>query len=117
MGLNLLTYAIWSVIGVGLGVLIRSQIGATVTATVLYLPGTYLSFLAIFGIHYLIDKDWVFKAAIVLPTVASGQLTTGNLDINGVFLPDRWVAGSVLLGWGVLFGMIGTVITRRRDVS
>jgi ABC-type transport system involved in multi-copper enzyme maturation permease subunit len=117
MGLNLLTYAIWSVIGVGLGVLIRSQIGATVTATVLYLPGTYLSFLAIFGIHYLIDKDWVFKAAVILPTLASGQLIDGHLDINGVFLPGRWVAGAVLIGWGLLFGLIGTLITRRRDIS
>jgi hypothetical protein len=37
--LNLTAYANWAVFGVGLGALIRSQLGATVTATVLYLAG------------------------------------------------------------------------------
>jgi ABC-type transport system involved in multi-copper enzyme maturation permease subunit len=117
LGLNLLTYLVWTIIGIGLGVLIRSQIGATITATVLYLPGLYLSFIAIFLIHYLIKQDWVFKAAIILPTIASNQLTTGGLDINGVFLPGRWVAAAVLIGWGLLFGIVGTLITRKRDIS
>jgi hypothetical protein len=90
---------------------------ATITATVLYLPGTYLSFIAIFGLHYLIDRDWVFKAAIALPVIASTQLISGNLDINGVRLAGRVVACAVLIGWGLLFGVVGTLITRRRDIS
>src|SRR5205085_6262527 len=39
--LNLLVYALWAVFGIGIGVLIRSQIGATITAAVLYTVGTY----------------------------------------------------------------------------
>jgi len=117
MGLNLFTYVVWMIIGIGLGVLIRSQIGATITATVLYLPGLYLSLLAVVLLHLVIDSDLVYKAAILMPTIASGQLTTGNIDINGVHLAGRWVAAAVLIGWGLLFGLLGTLITRRRDIS
>src|SRR5262249_16357335 len=37
MLLNLLAFVIWAVLGIGLGVLIRSQLGATITAAVSYL--------------------------------------------------------------------------------
>jgi ABC-type transport system involved in multi-copper enzyme maturation permease subunit len=117
MALNLLTYVIWTIIGIGLGVLIRSQIGATITATILYLPGTYLSILAIVGIHQLIDSDWVYKAAILLPTIASTTLTTGTVDIAEVHMPGRWTAFVVLLGWGLAAAGVGTLITRKRDIS
>lgn len=117
MSLNLLTYVIWTIIGIGLGVLIRSQIGATVTATILYLPGTYLSFIAIAGIYYLIKEDWVYKAGIALPTIASSTLTQGALDVGETVLPGRLVAFFVLLGWGVLAATIGILITRKRDIS
>ena len=35
--MNLLAYVIWAVLGVGLGVLIRSQLGATLTGAAFYL--------------------------------------------------------------------------------
>jgi len=38
--LNLLAYAIWTILGVGIGTLIPSQLGAVITAAVLYLVGT-----------------------------------------------------------------------------
>jgi hypothetical protein len=31
--------------------------------------------------------------------------------------PPWWVGGLVLLGYGVLAGTVGTVLTRRRDIS
>ena len=37
--MNLLAFVLWAVLGVGLGVLIRSQIGAMVTGALLYLIG------------------------------------------------------------------------------
>jgi ABC-type transport system involved in multi-copper enzyme maturation permease subunit len=117
MALNLLVYVAWAIMGVGFGVLIRSQVGATVTATVLYLPGQYLSLIAIAALHYLIKKAWVYKAAILLPAVASNQLVTGNMNIDTTPLPGRWVALAVLLVWGVGAGTIGTLITRKRDIS
>jgi len=37
--LNLAAYTVWAVFGIGFGALVRNQLGATVSATVLYLVG------------------------------------------------------------------------------
>jgi hypothetical protein len=31
--------------------------------------------------------------------------------------PPWWVGALVLIGWGVVMGLIGTLITRKRDIA
>ncbi|MFC4147100.1 ABC transporter permease [Micromonospora mangrovi] len=113
IGLNALAYLLWSVLGVGLGVLIRSQIGATVTGILLYLGGTIgagiaLSLLAAkFG-------DWINKLQLLVPSLASGLMVSGA-DIPGQ--PPRWAGAAVLIGYAVVAGAIGVLTIRRRDIS
>ncbi|MPZ27651.1 MAG: ABC transporter permease subunit [Micromonosporaceae bacterium] len=112
--LNLLAYALWGVLGVGLGVLIRSQIAATVTATVLYLIGTTAVTILVTLLQDWLGWEWIDEVQYAVPSVAS------TLMVSGTSLPGQppyWVGAVILVGWAVVTGTIGTMITRRRDVS
>ncbi|MEV7331300.1 ABC transporter permease [Micromonospora sp. NPDC093244] len=113
IGLNLLAYLLWAVFGVGIGVLIRSQIGATVTGILLYLGG---SIGAIFVIAILADRwgDWINNLQLLVPSLASSLMVTGA-DIPGN--PPRWAGAAVLIGYAVVTGVVGSLLMRRRDIS
>jgi ABC-2 type transport system permease protein len=113
---NLLAYLLWAVFGFGLGTLIRSQIGSTVTAMIVYLIG-YAGGIAAFILirTFVIHKDGVLTAAVILPPIASQIMIS----------PDKlypqsaawWVGALVMGGWGLLAGLAGILLTRRRDIS
>jgi ABC-2 type transport system permease protein len=114
--LNLAAYAIWAVFGIGFGALIRSQLGATVTAAVLYLVGTALASVVFELINtYLIKKDWVLTAQVIVPSVASAIMISPTKTFTQS--PAQWVGAAVLIGYGVIAGAAGTLILRRRDVQ
>ncbi len=114
--LNLAAYAIWAVFGVGFGALIRSQIGATITATVLYLLGTTVAQIVFQLIHsFLIKKDWVLTAQVIVPAIASSIMISPAKTFEQS--PPQWVGAVVLIGYGIIAGLIGTMILRKRDVS
>ncbi len=114
--INLAVFALWAVFGVGLGVLIRSQIGATVTATLAYVVGTQVAFIITFLIHqFWIKKDWVLTLQVLVPARAA------EIAISPTKLyeqsPPEWVGAAVLVGYGILLALIGTSLMRRRDIS
>ena len=60
---------------------------------------------------------WDF--VVVLPGVASFIMVSAERlqfgpDSTG---PPWWVGALVLLGYGVVAGVVGTLITRKRDIS
>jgi len=113
---NLMVFALWGVFGVGLGVLIRSQIGATITAALLYVIGTQLAQLVFFLIRqFLIKKDGVLTAMVIVPATAA-QIAVSAVQAFPQ-APPWWVGALVLLGYGVVTGLIGIAIMRRRDIS
>jgi ABC-2 type transport system permease protein len=113
IGLNALAYAVWAILGVGTGVLIRSQLAATLT-----LAGTYLIGTSGLGLVFTLLADkvagWVDNLQVLIPTVAS-QLMISGTELPGN--PPRWVGAVVLLGYALVSGLLGTAITRRRDIS
>jgi ABC-2 type transport system permease protein len=119
IGINLLMFALWGVFGIGLGALLRSQIGATVTATLLYTIGTYAALLVFVVIRvYVITTDAVFQGLVIVPSIAA-QVAEGSKDLaipHGQ-IPHWWVGVLVMLGYGLGAAVIGTLILRRRDVS
>lgn len=117
---NLPAYAIWAVLGVGLGVLIRSQLGATLTGAGLYLIAGQVAQVVFFIFYqFVIKKDWVLQAMVALPSVASMvMISAERIQVgDNVHLPPWWVGTLVLIGYGVIAGTIGTLITRKRDIS
>ncbi|MDG4815227.1 ABC transporter permease [Micromonospora sp. WMMD956] len=111
--LNALAYLLWSVLGVGIGVLIRSQIGATVTGILLYLGGSIGAAIAI-SILAARWGDWINNLQVLVPSLASSLMVSGT-EIPGN--PPRWAGAAVLIGYAVVTGMIGTLTMRRRDIS
>jgi ABC-2 type transport system permease protein len=113
IGLNALAYLLWAILGVGLGVLIRSQIGATVTGIVLYVAG-FIG--ALIVIETLSNRfgDWINDVAVLVPSLASQLMVTGT-DIPGN--PPRWSGAAVLIGYALVTSAVGTLVLRRRDVS
>jgi ABC-2 type transport system permease protein len=114
--LNLAAYLLWAVLGMGLGVLIRSQIMAVVIGTVAYvlsLPATVVVFEVIR--HFVIKHDWVYKAQVIVPSVASDLMV--NPDPTQPHSVPQWVAALVLVGYGLATTAVGTLLTRRRDIG
>ncbi|BCY11539.1 ABC transporter permease subunit [Actinoplanes sp. L3-i22] len=114
--LNLAAYAIWAVFGIGFGALIRNQLGATVSATVLYLIGTTAG-ATVFELlnTYVVPKDWVLTAQVVVPSIASAVMISPTKTFDQS--PAQWVGAAVLIGYGIVAGVVGTAILRRRDVA
>ncbi len=120
-GLNLLAFLIWMVIGIGFGALLRSQTGATITEAAMYLLSFPIAF-AFFGLirEYVIEDDKVWSWMIAVPGVASQVMTTAeptSLGMDGTITVQWWHGTLVLVGYGLVAGLIGTWITRRRDIS
>ncbi len=114
VGLNALAFGLWSLVGVGLGVLIRSQIAATLTLSIVYVAGTVaINLILAAAAHYLWSG---FNHLMVLvPSNAAELMTSG-----GAGLPDnppRWVGAVVLIGYAAVTGFFGTLVTRRRDIG
>jgi ABC-type transport system involved in multi-copper enzyme maturation permease subunit len=120
VAMNLLAYVIWAVLGIGLGVLIQSQLGATITAAALYWISWPVAVL-LFGIirQFVIHDDRVWQFVVLLPGVASFiMVSTERLQFAvDTFGPPWWVGAVVLLGYGLVAGVVGTLITRKRDIS
>lgn len=113
IGLNALAFGLWAVLGVGLGVLIRNQLAATLTLSITYLVGNLGASLIFFLLSTYV-ADWFSKLQVIVPTAAS-QLMIAGTDLPGN--PPRWVGAVVLIGYAVVAGGIGTAIMRRRDIS
>ena len=113
IGLNALAFLLWGVLGVGLGVLIRSQLAATLILGIVYTIGTSI-FQVIFTLLSTYVAKWFENLQVLIPTTASSLMLSGT-ELPGN--PPRWVGAVVLIGYAAVAGVIGTVITKRRDIS
>ncbi|MFC7527760.1 ABC transporter permease [Actinoplanes sp. GCM10030250] len=112
IALNAVAFALWAILGVGCGVLIRSQLGATLILSTLYVLGTTV----VTTLFFLLG-DYVpgfEKLDFLVPTVAS------DLMISGQDLPDgpgRATGAAVLVAYALVTGALGTLIVKRRDIT
>jgi hypothetical protein len=95
--------ALFGVIGVGVGALIRNQIAAVVAALV----WEFVLEAILIGVVPAVGK-W-------LPGGAARGLTRETLS-SGNLLP-AWGAGLVLLAYGLAFAVAGSQLLVRRDVT
>jgi ABC-2 type transport system permease protein len=113
--LNLLAFVVWAIFGLGLGTLIRSQIGSVVTGMAVYLIGFAAVFIIFNLIYNAYPHYWVLGFQVIAPAVASAiMITPGRLYEHA---PEQWVGAVVLIGYALVTGFVGIVITRRRDIS
>jgi ABC-type transport system involved in multi-copper enzyme maturation permease subunit len=107
---GIIASGIWGVIGIGVGALLRNQVAAVV--------GIVLYRFLIEGILSAIPK--VKSAYPYLPGGATNSLlTTADPNVNdgSLHFLSPWVGGALLLAYGLVFAIIGTLLTVRRDVT
>ncbi len=106
-----LVLVIYAVIGVGVGALLRNQVGAIVGALV------YL-----FVVEGLVASIGPLQGAFQwMPGGAAEALTDatagGAPSFQGPDLLEPWQGGLLLLGYGLLAAVLGAVFAVRRDVT
>jgi ABC-2 type transport system permease protein len=57
----------------------------------------------------------VMTAQVIVPSRAA-QIAVAPMKLYPQS-PPQWVGAAVLVGYGLLFGAIGTLIMRKRDIS
>ena len=94
---------IYAVIGVGVGALLRNQVGAIVGALV-----------------YLYVVEPVIRSipatAPAFKWMPGGALEAMTATLNDTDLLEPWQGGLLLLGYGLLAALLGTLLAVRRDV-
>jgi ABC-type transport system involved in multi-copper enzyme maturation permease subunit len=103
MAASLLALVIYAVIGVGLGALLRNQVGAIVGGLV------YL-----FVIEPIIRS--VPATAGAYKWMPGGGLEALTATFEGPDLLAAWQGGLLLLGYGLLAAFLGTLLAVRRDI-
>lgn len=96
---TLVAAAMWGALGVGLGAVVRSQVGAIV--------GALVWFLILEGLLGTLWSD----AAPYLPGAAIGALAGGSEDLSS------WAGAAVSLAYAAAFCIAGTILTARRDIT
>jgi ABC-2 type transport system permease protein len=108
IGLAVLAIALWAMIGVGVGTLIRNQIAAIIgLILIVYLIEQLLSLGLI-----AIDLDWVAR---LLPSMASSAMVSATTPLTSLL--DWWQGAVVMLAYAGLFTGLGMLLSVRRDVS
>lgn len=116
MLLNLAAYLLWALFGIGFGTLIRNQLGATISATILYLIGSgAASTLFTLLNTYVIKHNWVLGAQVIVPSTASTVMISPTPPFD--YAPHQWVGAVVIVAWAVVFGVLGVRALQRRDIA
>ncbi|MCU1571486.1 MAG: transporter permease [Naasia sp.] len=110
-----LAMALWAVVGVGLGVLVPSQVGSIVlilaftqfVEPILRLAGGF--------------ADWAGEVARFLPGAASDSLVGASIysviSGSGVAALEWWQGGLVLAAYAIALAALGYAVSWRRDVT
>jgi hypothetical protein len=116
LGRMLLAYVLWTLIGVGVGALVRNQVGAIVGVLV------FTQFIEPIGRTAAAFVDGLSDVTRFLPGAASDALV--GASVYAATIPqgsadplEWWVGGLVLLGYAVVFVVLGHLVSWRRDVS
>ncbi len=111
--LNLLAFVTWAVFGLGLGAVLRSQMGAVVAAIVVY-AGSFGAELVFTLLYNLFHQSWLLGAPVIAPAVASEVMITSGQAFP--YAPPGWVGGVIMIGYTLALVAGGIALTKRRDV-
>lgn len=98
---TLIGTALWGGIGVGLGMIVRNQVGAII---------------GILAWGFVI-QNLLFALAPSVGRWTPDQAQNGMMGMTDAHLLDPGVGGVVLVGWTILLCIAGAVMAARRDVT
>ena len=115
-GRMLLAYVLWVFVGVGIGALVRNQVGAIVGVLV------FTQFIEPVARAAASFVDGLTEFVNYLPGAASDALVgasvfTGMMPGSTTDTLEWWVGGLVLLAYAAVLVVLGYLVSWRRDVS
>ncbi len=114
LGRAFLTMVLWTLIGIGLGSVIRNQIAAIVVALAFTQLVEPVLRLAVSGLEWGPDVTQWLPGAATEAVVGYSLMSIGGTSAQ---LLTWWVGAIVLAGYAVLFAVIGSLTTWRRDID
>lgn len=112
---GLVAMALWAVIGVGAGALLRNQVAAIIVVL------AFTQFIEPILRTVSLLADWSAAIGKFLPSAASDALVGGSMfsimGMGGADTLSTWQGGLVLAGYGALFTVVGYFVTYRRDIT
>ncbi len=106
--LAVVAVGLWTLLGIGIGTLIRNQVAAVLVAV-------FVTFLVEPLATFVLASNDLDEIVKWLPTNASAALTSPG-DTLLDYLP-WWAGGLVLVGYAVLLAGLGVLLSVRRDVT
>lgn len=116
-GRMILAFVIWVLVGIGVGALVRNQVGAIVGVLI------FTQFLEPVGRTAAAFVEGLGDVTRFLPGAASDALVGASLFTTatpGMAVAETlewWVGGLVLLGYAVVLVLLGHLLSWRRDVT
>jgi ABC-2 type transport system permease protein len=117
-GRMIIAFVLWVIIGIGVGALVRNQVGAIVGVLV------FTQFLEPVGRAAASFVDGLSDVTRFLPGAAGDALVGASLfnmptasAASGAGPLEWWAGGLVLLAYGVVLVVLGSLTSWRRDVS
>jgi len=102
----ILVYALFAVLGVGVGSLLTNQVAAIVVCL-----GWFLILENIIGGIWTGTVKWLPSGA----ALAASSVSTGGRDT--IFLFNWWQGSLLILAYGLAFAAVGSLVLSRRDIT
>jgi hypothetical protein len=117
LGIGVLAFVVWTMLGFGFGMLVRNQVAAVLIAVGFSLVGQ-IALNIIFAI-----SDWMWAARWLPGNLTGGMLITvdptgGTADpATQPYFEQWWLSAVILVGYAAVLAIIGSVLTARRDIT
>ena len=117
LGIGVLAFVVWTMLGFGFGMLVRNQVAAVLIAV-----GTSLIGQIALNIIFAI-ADWTWAARWLPGNLTGGMLITvdptggaGDPTVQPYF-EHWWLSALILVGYAAVLAVAGSALTARRDVT
>ena len=117
LGIGVLAFVVWTMLGFGFGMLVRNQVAAVLIAVGFSLIGQ-IALNIIFSV-----ADWMWAARWLPGNLTNGMLITvdptGGLGdpSESPFFEHWWLSALILVGYAAVLAIVGSVLTARRDIT
>ncbi|MFZ0142189.1 MAG: ABC transporter permease subunit [Aeromicrobium sp.] len=117
LGIGVLAFVVWTMLGFGFGMLVRNQVAAVLIAVGASLIGQ-IALNIIFAI-----ADWTWAAKWLPGNLTGGMLITvdptgGAGDASAQpYFEHWWLSAIILVGYAAVLAVAGSALTARRDVT
>ena len=108
IGLGVVAVGLWTLLGIGIGTLIRNQVAAVLVAV-------FVTFLVEPLATFILASNDLDALVKWLPTNASTALTSPGSTLLTYLV--WWAGGLVLLGYAAVLAGLGIMLSARRDIT